>query len=102
MLKENQVNENKIINIGLADKEFMPYQFGKENTEGIIELCCCMKCLKYKECKIRLKLRDILLGALERIYNETDIKRISSINLYNIFEPHCEERASLKENQKCK
>ncbi len=70
--------------------KFKPYIFHRGGIGGRVSLCCCMECKHYKKCKKRIKLRDILLETIDRIYEETDVKIISDLSLYSITSPTCE------------
>lgn len=75
----------------IESEGFSPYQFKREGCIGEVHLATCMNCKKYRNCKRRIQLRNIMFDTLERIKKETDIKRIADICIYNIFVPECVE-----------
>lgn len=82
----------RIETISPTEDKYVPYQFKREDCIGEVHLVGCMNCKKYRNCKRRIKLKNIIFATLERIKKETDIKRIANICVYNIFEPECREK----------
>lgn len=79
----------RIKTIAPSEKKYSPYQFERDGCIGAVHLASCMSCKKYKSCKRRIQIRNILFEALDKIEEQTDIKKISQVCVYNIFKPEC-------------